>query len=180
MTYLIIIFVIILIMFIPLPLYLTFKYEENKLGVYIYNVKVHPSVKTKNTVKKPKKNTIYPKALYLRIIKYIYNKSNHTLFKSALKFECNILYGLDDPCTTAILYGVFHSTLHYFYNLFSELFRIKAFDINIVPVFDKSVFKLRINSIIFINLAKIIYIVYLIYISFKRSSKKYLTPKEVI
>lgn len=180
MTLLIIISVVILIMFIPLPLFLTFIYEENKLAVYVYNIKVHPSEKTKNTVKKPKSNTMYPKALYIRIIKHIYRKSNHTLFKSSLKFKCNILYGLDDACATALLYGVLNSTLQCFYHLFSELFRVKDFDIDITPKFNKSIFKLKVNSIIFINLAKIIYIVYLIYISFKKGSKKYLRPKEVI
>jgi hypothetical protein len=179
-AWLIVICLLILIVFIPLPLYLTFRYEKNKLNVYIYNIKVYPTKETKKDIKEPKRKTLYPKKVYLRIIRYIYIHSNHTLFKSTLKFKSHISYGLDDPCTTAILYGVLHSASEYFYLKLSDLFRVKDFDISITPVFNKSMFELKIKSIIFINLAKIIYITLLIYVSFKKGSKKYLRPKEAI
>ncbi len=180
MTWLIIICIVVVIIFIPLPLFLTCRYKNNKLNVYVYNIKIYPTKKTIDAVKEPKPKTLYPKLAYLKTIRHIYIYSNAALSKSTLRLKSHISYGFDDPCTTAILYGIFHSVSEYLYILFSDLVKVKNFNVSITPVFNKSVFEFEIKSIIFINLAKIIYIILLIYVSFRRGAKKYLKPEEVI
>lgn len=180
MTWLIALALTIFIIFVPLPLQLNFIYEDNKLGVYVYNVKVYPTNKTKRAVEEPKKKTLYPKLMYLKILRQIYFKSNRTLFKSTLKLQSKIYYGLDDACATSLLFGILQSSLQCFYHMFSKIFRVKDFDINIIPVYNKQVFQLKIKSIIFINLAKIIYIILLIFICFQKGAKKYLRTEEVM
>lgn len=172
--------IILVIFLIPLPLSITFIYENNKLSVFIYKFKIYPTKNVKKTIKKPRRGTLYPKMLYFKILQYIYQKSGHFLFKSSLDFKLHINYGLDDAYYTAILYGLIEGITNSTYYLFSKIFKIKNFDININPEFNRSIFQLKVKSIIFINLAKIIYMSSLIYISFKKGSKQYLRPKEVI
>ncbi|KEH97101.1 DUF2953 domain-containing protein [Clostridium massiliodielmoense] len=169
-----------LIFLIPLPLILKVTYENNKLYIYIYNFKVYPSKKTIESMPEPKPKGIFPKLVYINTIKSIYKRFKNKVTNLKLNLDINILYGSENAAITGIFYGLIHSIISYGYGLLSSTFKIKHFNCNIVPKFNNSIFKIEFKSIIFINLGKIIYITILIFLSFKKSAKEYLKPKEVI
>lgn len=172
--------VLLILFFVPLPLYLTFSYSNNKLSVFIYKTKVFPTQNTKKSLKKPKNKTLYPKLLYFKILQQIYNKSGHFLFKSSLNITFDINFGLGDSYNTAIFYGLLSSFINSGYHFFNKIFRIKNYQVLLTPEFNKSMLKFTVKSIMFINLAKIIYMSILIYYYFKNGSKNSLKPKEVV
>lgn len=167
-----------LIFLIPLPLTLKVTYENNKLYIYIYKFKVYPSKKTIKSMPEPKPKGFFPKLVYIKTTKYIYTKCKRLIYNSKLKIDLNVLYGSENAAITGIFYGLIHSSFSYIYGLLRSIFNIKHFNFNVVPKFNNSIFKIEFKSIIFINLGKIIYITILIFLSFKKSSRQYLKPKE--
>lgn len=172
--------ILLFLFFIPLPLYLKFFFRDNKLSVFIYNFNVYPRRSVKKLIEEPKKNTFYPKILYINILQNIYNKSGHFLYKSALKIDFDITYGLNDAYTTAMSYGVLQALINSGYYFFNKIFRIVSYKPNIKLKYDEFFLEFTVKSIIYINLAKIIYITLLIYISFRKGAKENLNPKEAV
>lgn len=166
--------------FIPLPLYLKFFFRDNKLSVFVYSFKIYPRRSVKKLIEEPKKHTFYPKVLYIKIFQNIYNKSGHFLYKSALKIDFDIKYGLNDAYTTAMSYGILQSLINSGYYFFNRIFRIVSYKPNIKLKYDEFFLEFTVKSIIYINLAKIIYITLLIYISFRKGAKENLNPKEAV
>lgn len=168
-----------LIFFIPFPIHTTFEYKNNSLTIYLYKHKIYPSRKLKRKIKKVNRNIPYPKTIYLDVIKKTYNKYLNIMFKSTLYLDIALNYGFEDAYITGVLYGILQGIFSIIYSLISYVFKIKRFKLNVNPAFNKSVLNFTINSIIFINLAKIIYIALVAFISVKKEAKLYLNLKEV-
>ncbi|KEI17393.1 DUF2953 domain-containing protein [Clostridium haemolyticum] len=171
--------ILILFFIVPLPLLLEIIYEDNKLYVYIYNLKIYPSSKIIKSMPEPKPDGILPKLVYINTFKTIYQKCRHYIYDSILNININIIYGFQDASITGIFFGVLQSAVSSFYSLLNSVFSLNDFNSNICPVFNNSIFKIKIKSIIFINLGKIIYISILVFRAFKKAAKYNLKPKEV-
>ncbi|AEB75962.1 DUF2953 domain-containing protein [Clostridium botulinum] len=170
----------ILVLFIvPLPLLVKVIYENNKLYVYIYNVKIYPSSKVIKSMPEPKPDGILPKLVYINTFKTIYQRCRHYIYNSLLSFNINITYGFEDAAITGIFFGILQSTISGLNYLLESIFSLKHFNSNINPIFNNSIFKIKIKSIIFINLGKIIYMSILVFRAFKQAAKYHLKPKEV-
>lgn len=167
-----ILILIILAFFIPLPLYLEFKYKSKKFHIYIYKFNVY-------TNKNIHKKNNYSIKFYYNIIKNIFKKYIHFNSKPILKLSLKSNYGFENPSITAIFFGIINGLIPNIYNLFSSIFKIKKFKTNIKPIFNNKIFELEIQSILFINLAKIIFISVLVYLTFKGEKKTYLNSKEM-
>jgi len=172
--------ILLLLFFVPLPLYLKFFFRDNKLLIYVYNFKIYPRRSVKELIEEPKEHTFYPKVVYINIFQNIYNKSGHFLYKSAMKIDFHITYGLNDAYTTAMSYGLLQGLINSGYYFFNKIFRIVSYKPVIKLKYDEFFLEFTVNSIIYINLAKIIYITLLIYISFKKGAKENLNPKEAV
>ncbi|KEI07075.1 DUF2953 domain-containing protein [Clostridium botulinum] len=170
---------ILLLFIIPLPLLLEVIYENNKLYVYIYNLKIYPSSKVIKSMPEPKPNGILPKLVYINTFKAIYQRCRHYIYNSLLSFNINITYGFQDAAITGIFFGILQSTVSGLHYLLDSIFNLKHFNSNINPIFNNSIFKIKIKSIIFINLGKIIYMSILVFRAFKQAAKYHLKPKEV-
>nr|WP_272509001.1 DUF2953 domain-containing protein [Clostridium ganghwense] len=91
-----------------------------------------------------------------------------------------MIYGLDDAAKTAISYGILSSISFFLYNLLCSFFHVRELKINPQTNFEKSMLELKIQSIIIINLVKIIYISLLVFLTLKGNSKKSLNSKEAM
>ncbi|NFU59969.1 DUF2953 domain-containing protein, partial [Clostridium botulinum] len=72
--------ILILFFIVPLPLLLEIIYENNKLYVYIYNLKIYPSSKIIKSMPEPKPDGILPKLVYINTFKTIYQKCRHYIY----------------------------------------------------------------------------------------------------
>lgn len=172
---------ILIILFFPFPIILSLKYKEKNLCVFFFGVKIYPNkkLKIKSKKKKPKKklNTSF----YITIFKTLFYKITTNPFKPYLHFNLNIYYGLNDAAKTAILNGVIRSFSPSLYQLFNLIFKTTKYNLNITPIFEKSTLRIEIKSIIFINIAKIIYMTLVILKALKTDiSYNNLNKKEVV
>jgi hypothetical protein len=159
----IIVFLITLtILLFPIPLKITLKYSKKILEIYVYNKKLqrkeHKKSKSKSKSKPAKiqKNTSY-KSYTLSDIRLIINKIIGFKFKPTLNLTTKLEYGFDDAALVAILYGLIHSTYSFLYLLLLNFVKVKNIDHKVIPHFKEKNLSIEISSIIYTNLAKIIY-----------------------
>ncbi|AKN34049.1 hypothetical protein Ccar_25720 [Clostridium carboxidivorans P7] len=158
---LIIFSIIILILLIPIPITFKIKYTDKKLCMYIYNIELISKFKS---YKKEDENKNKDKSnFYFENIRLFLDLLNRNKFKPTLRFKLNFQYGLNDAAYTAICYGLFCALFPLVIKLLNYPFKIKKHSICIVPDLKKFILKLELNSIIFVNFAKVIYIIYIIY-----------------
>lgn len=181
MIYLIIIFILI---FLPFPLVINVNYMNNELFVFLFKFKIYPNkhiesnknIKRKIKEKKGKLNFFKNKNKYISLL--IRLKDNY--FKPTLKFNMNLVYGIDDAATTAILNGIIWSFSSVLYNIFNDVFKIKKFNFNTQPEFNKTTLNINLKCIFFINIVKITYIVFLIKSTLKPKQTKNINIEEAI
>jgi hypothetical protein len=143
-----------------------------KLNVYIYNINI--TNRLHNTKKKvdhqidakPKVHT------FTNTLRVASDLITNLKFKPVLKLRFYLLYGLDNAAYTAILHGLITSAYPTLLQLLELFFNMKENDCKIEPEFNKFVLKLEIDSIISINLAKVIYILFVIYKVLRKSKRK--------
>lgn len=173
MLFFLILCILLFILVIPIPIKIRIIYDNMKLHFYLYNInlthKLHRvAKKTKNTVDtKPDRihnfnNTIKTCSSLIKKLK----------FKPVLKLNLNLVYGLDDAAYTALLHGVINSIYPMIIQFLSLFFKIKKHNIKSQPEFNKFILKLEIDSIIFINLAKVIYMSFISYRHLQKSRKE--------
>ena len=144
-----------------------------KLNVYLYNInitnklhfarkKVEHEVATKPDRVHISSNTFRTASDMIRELK----------FKPALELKLDLLYGLDNAAYTALVHGLITSTYPIFLQLLNMFFKVKKNDLKIQPEFNKFILKLEVNSIISINLAKTIYILFIIYKVLRKSKRE--------
>lgn len=165
------ILVVLVILFLPIPLKLKFETFNKDYDIYLYNFslkklikknakdKKKPEVKTKA---KPKTKKILDKGSLIRSLK-------NNKFKLKLKFSFMLDYGLADAFHVAMIFPLLNSISPFLFFILEIPFSIKKYKMVINPKFNCNFLKLEIESIIFLSLAKIIYMTILI---FKNISKE--------
>lgn len=144
----------------PIPLKITLKYSNKVLEMFIYNKKIKLKVPSKTGLKTDSKKS-FVKSLTFSDIRSIFYKIVNLKFKSTLILSTKLEYGFDDSAFVAILFGLIHSTYSFLYLSLLKFFKVKTIDFQVIPHFKKNDFNIEIFSIIYINLAKIIYVAFL-------------------
>jgi hypothetical protein len=148
----IIIAFIIFLLLTPLPIKVSAIYDNRILAIKVYNHKVN--LQSKREVKRNTK-----KALSMNInIKPIIDFLQKNKFKPSLKLNFKLAYGFGDAAYTGIFYGIIHAFYPFLLELTKSIMKIKKSELNIDPQFNKSIFSLEVNSIIFVSLVQLIYI----------------------
>lgn len=168
---------IFLLLFIPIPIKLSFSYINNiaKLKIYFKEIQLNKVVKEKKddvkeaSKKIKKRNFDFKKYITLDKVLLFHKKFKRIIIIDSLTIVTE--FGVGDPANTALLFGVLNSCDFIFYNLFNYVIRIKNFSIKFIPDVNKKIIKNEINSIFFISLAKIIYILLLVIYIFLIKSK---------
>ncbi|AWI03813.1 DUF2953 domain-containing protein [Clostridium drakei] len=155
--------IIILILLIPIPIMLKIKYVDKKLCMYIYNIELISKFKSYEKKDRNENKSKDNLNFYFEDIKLLLHLLNRNKFKPTLRFKFNLQYGLDDAAYTAICHGLFCALVPLLIKLLNYPFKIKKHSICIVPDLKKFILKLELNSIIFVNFAKVIYILYITY-----------------
>ena len=130
--------------------------------------------KTKKTIENNDDNDSSNKKVKSKEIslKKLYNNLIHNKFKPTLNFNSTTIYSLGDAANTAIAFGLLYNLNPLLLNIFSIIFKVKKYKNDFKPVFkDKILFELTLNSIITFNLAKIIYICFIILKSFNKNRR---------
>lgn len=151
-------FILIILIFLlstPIPVKLKIVYKNGQFTVYIYNMKL-----SKTTLKGRKKDK--GKTNLTNLLNTFLSLKNNKL-KPVIKLDVNFTYGFDDPAYTAIVYGLICSSYRIFTDILSSMFKIKKYHIHVLPSMNKVICDFQLNSIIFINLVKIIYIQFIIH-----------------
>jgi hypothetical protein len=171
MLFILILFFLLIV--VPIPIKVKVKYNDMKLDFYVYNINLNDKIRfikkrTKRIVD-TKPDRIHAFINTLQTSSYLTRKLK---FKPALKIKLDLLYGLDDAAYTALLHGVitsFYPILIQFVNLF---FKVKESNIKIQPEFNKFIVNLEIDSIISVNLVKVIYISFISYRHLRKSKNE--------
>lgn len=151
------VFIIVLILFIPIPLKVKINCIDKKLQLFLYNKKLKfkaPKYESKKEKRKTKKK------MKIHFIKDFINFLDKSSVKLNIKTNINIDIGIEDAANLAILYGILNSLNYPVYRLISIVFNILDFKFNIVPHFNNTIFSFKSESIIYVTLAKLIYIAF--------------------
>lgn len=164
--------VLILLVFLPIPIKITFNYKNNSISLCIFKFKVNlfRRIKSKRNIEKST-HTFKHKNLDLDTVKLVLHKINSLKFKPTLRVNINLDYGFLDASSTGIAYGIICSLSPFLYKLLSVVFKIKKYNTAITPDFDNIKLSAQINSIIFVSLAKIIYIAITLFKSLRLLNK---------
>ena len=150
---LIVVSILIILFFIPIPIKFSFIYNNKSLNLYIYDRKISlKSIKEHATrsINKLNDNNNNIKKLLLTLEK---NK-----FKPILDLSIKINYGFEDASITAISYGLIQMLCSVNYPILINFFNVKAYKFELNPKFNKELLKIQIKSIIWISIAKTIFI----------------------
>lgn len=172
-----ILIIIAVIMFIPLPFSIRLRYIDEP-EVYIYSFKLNIKHIQKKIKKRKSKNAKCDKDDEDKdlISKLMYYKEmimdiREIKYKPNLRLRLKSHYGLDDAALTGISYGVISAFLANMYEVLKILFSIKQYDISVEPEYNKLTFDCDLKCIIFISLAKIIYMGIFFLKTIKKSKK---------
>jgi hypothetical protein len=144
---------------IPIPIKFKLKYVDGNLAMHIYNIDLISKIKSSKKKDKLKDKRIPS----LQNFKFLLSSLNRNKFKPTLRLKLNLQYGLDDAAYTAIFYGLISALSPSIIKILNCFFKIKKQSISIIPNLNKLILKLELESIIFVNLVKVIYISYIIY-----------------
>lgn len=157
MFYLYLILFVILFLLIPIPIKLNINYSNHNYNLYIYNFKLNAEKLLnhykKKTIIKPLKEEDFDLKSMLHLVNYI----SSLKYKPTIRLKFYFNYGFVDASNTAIAYGYIYSMSPILYKILNIPFKIKRYDYNIKPNFEGPFLESNINSIIFVNLIKIIY-----------------------
>lgn len=184
-TLLIIFFIILAILLLPIPLKITLSFSGKKAIIKIYNKEINITKRLKKKIKKAsvkandkiEEEIIHKDLVNPHNTKKIIRLLRKNKYKLSLKMKVNINYSLDDAAYTAFAYGLLHQLLSFVAASLGLFFNLKDFKSNIKPSYNKFYLNFEITSIIFINLAKVIYICIIIIYNLKFGSKKLKIPK---
>ncbi len=184
-TLLVILFIILTILLLPIPLKITLNYSGKKAHIKIYGKEFNITRRIKKKIKKASIKTsekieediIHKDLVNPHNARKIITILRKNKFKLSLKVKFNINYALEDAAHTAILYGLLHQFTSFISSGLSLFFNLKDFKSEIKPTYNNFYFNFEINSIIFINFAKLIYICIIIIYNLKFGSRKLKVPK---
>ncbi|MBV7276780.1 DUF2953 domain-containing protein [Clostridium thailandense] len=164
--------ILFLILFISIPIKIRVEYNIKTFKFTLYNIDITDKInymKTKFKIDVKYKEDQIPAVS--NTSKVILNSLRDIKFKPNLNIKINIHYGLSDAAYTALVFGLLSNFICITIKLSSLFINIKNKKLNIVPEFNKLALNLEIDSIIFINLAKFIYISSIIYKNLRNSRK---------
>jgi len=180
--FIIVLLLTLIILLFPIPIKITLKYSNKVMEIYLYNKKLKlkkPSkINLNNDLESKLKETIF-NSLLLSNIKLIIYKIKKLKFKPIVTLNTKLEYGFDDAAVVAILFGLIHSAYSFLYLLLMNFVKVKKTNFKVIPHFQKNDYNMEISSVIYINLAKTIYIAFvmsLCLITIKRNKtniKKY-------
>jgi len=160
------------IILFPIPLKITLKYSNKVLEIYIYNKKLKVKTPSKNHLKCKQKESFF-KTITLSDIRLLIYKIKNLKFKPKLSLKTKLEYGFDDAALVAILFGLIHSVYSFIYLLLINFIKVSSIDLTVAPHFEENDFNMEILSIISINLAKIIYMAFIISICLLSINKRH-------
>lgn len=168
MKYLIIIGILLcLILFFPVPLKIYILFIEKEFNIYIYNFNIkNKSFKNKPIIESLSESIKSSKFKLSNTKKNKSSSKNKKKTKISLKLCIN--YGLDDAFETAIFYGLIYGGLNILLTYLSTYMILKPLDIKVTPEYNTEKFDIKIKSIIYLNLVKIIYILVKLLINSKK------------
>lgn len=139
--------ILIILIFIPFPVKVSFLYFKGKYSIFVYEKKL------KFRVSRTERKVAY----YYDTLNYLYkNKNKFMKYSSKIKFSLGFGIAEDAACT-AISFGLMNCLNSFFYNLFSTFLKIRNFNYKVLPYFKKDIFKIELEGIIWVSIAKTIY-----------------------
>ncbi|MFL0268368.1 DUF2953 domain-containing protein [Candidatus Clostridium radicumherbarum] len=167
-----ILLVIIILLLIPIPIKLSIKYSSFNINFYLYNFKLNfdklRKLYRKSEIKKHVKPLHKEKYEFdYTYILFLIDRIENIKLKPTIRFKFYCNYGFSEASSTAIAFGYINSISPFLYKLLNTPFKIKSYDFNIKPNFQGVFLESSINSIIFVNIIKIIYMI--IFIRKKRN-----------
>jgi hypothetical protein len=173
MLFILILCTLIVLLVIPIPIKIKIKYDDMKLDFYLYNINLNNMLRR---IKRKTEHIVDAKPdrvhTFNNTIKTYSTLVEKLKFKPTLKLKLDLVYGLDDAAYTALLHGIITSLYPILIQFLSLFFKVKENNIKAQPEFNKFILKLEIDSIIFINLAKVIYMSLVTYKHLKQSKKE--------
>ena len=168
-----IIIIIMLLFFIPFPVSISLSYIDKEFAFKIYNIKIDiKKIKAKNQKKKKSKHKKRKRVP----VTDIFNILIQNKFKPSVKSRIHMMYGFDDAALTGITYGIFNIVCTFIFQVLNLVMNVKKFNTNIEPCFNKKIFDVKFNCIIFISLANVIYImIKFIHINHRAQNKQCLS-----
>ncbi len=170
--------IVALILLFPIPIKIKLTYRNNIFILKLYNKTVLPKTKkSKDKVRnKDYKSKVESEEKKFKLIhgKIILSTLVKNKLKFNLKFSIDIDYGFEDAAKAAISYGFLHGLLSILPSILNLPLNLKKYKYYINMNYNKNFINIEINSIVFINIAKLIYImVKTIYnlISYEKTSK---------
>lgn len=171
--FLIILFALILLSLIPIPVKTRFYYEDNDYILYIYSYRIKlnkPKEKEEEKEceeeeeklpKEARKNIFSQETL--SSVKRFLDKLACSKFKIRLKFSLDMCYGFGDAAFTAVSFGILNAFIPLLYQTLNVIFKVKKFNYNIEPDMQNTAINVQVNSIFFVSLANVIYMLIMFY-----------------
>ena len=180
MIVLLLVFFLLFLLFMPIPLKLSIKYLDDFYEIKFYKINLLSSdggiikkfikddtVKKYDTSHNIKEEVEEKAQEKIRDTKFsmilLFKNLSNNRYKPYFKVNSNIDFSVNDAAGTAILYGLLNSLNPIIFKILSTFFKIKNFDNKFNPIFkDKYIINISIMCILTINIAKIIYMLFLI------------------
>lgn len=165
-----IVITLLVLFFIPFPIIIKFRSKTLDFELYLYKKKIN----IKKMLKSIKKKNVKPRKkieIELNDIRQIIHKIDCSKFKPTLRTTLKLRYGLNDAAVTGIFSGILYTLSPVLYRCFTILFKVKEYDFKVLPEYNDVLLDAEIDCIIFINIAKITYMVFLVLKSYKLIKK---------
>ena len=180
MIVLLLVFFLLFLLFMPIPLKLSIKYLDDFYEIKFYKINLLSSdggiikkfikddtVKKYDTSHNIKEEVEEKAQEKIRDTKFsmilLFKNLSNNRYKPYFKVNSNIDFSVNDAAGTAIVYGLLNSLNPIIFKILSTFFKIKNFDNKFNPIFkDKYIINISIMCILTINIAKIIYMLFLI------------------
>jgi len=174
-----IIAIVTLILLFPIPIKITLIYSKEIFTLKIYNKTIIPSEGKKTEKKrqqKPKKHieTFGGEEISkfkLKDIKDIFEFFINSKLKASIRTKINVEYAIEDAAANAIAYGFLHQFTGFIAVILNLFFKVNDFNSSINTKYNENFFKFKSSSIIFINIATIIYMITVIFYRYKKGRK---------
>lgn len=171
------ILIFIFILFIPIPIKFNIIYKEFIIYLKIYNKSIFnfdlrnisSYINIKNAYKENNKRIFFLKKYFKNKeinFKKLFKNLTSNKFKSFISVKTNIDFGISDAAICAIVYGFLWNLIMIIKVPLSLIFNTKDISLSINPRFNTNYLLFSINSIFYISLANIIYMIFLLLKSF--------------
>ena len=177
--YLYIALFLLILIFIKFPISIRVQFANKELKIFIYKILISSNVSkadlSERKHRKLKKSTerIIKTILKRRklVVKTLLQKLLRIKYKINLKLFLTLDFGLEDSALTAILYGYSNIIASTTYIILTKFFRIKKFNLDINPKFNKNTLVADFKCIINVNIVNIITMLIITLRSFEKVKK---------